>query len=202
MTYNPDSADWDYTPAGTGSNSDSGGREVAFYTDNAKPVYTNSAPVNQVSAGQVQTGPGGGGSGPGAGGVATGAGGGGNGPGSAAVVAGPLKPKLQNTTTKLMVGTDQWEANPYWSNADQWEERYGEPGDWIGGVVVGVADVVHNVRRGAGWLAQEAPRWNGAIPSSIVGPDPVYHNGWVSYDERASWERAPAGSPADQYWSF
>lgn len=130
----------------------------------------------------VSTGGGGGGVGPGSAAVATEKGGGGAGPGSAAVMTGPLEPKMQKTTTKLMVGTDQWDANPYWSNADQWEERYGEPGDWLGGVAVAASDVVWNAGKVLSpyWQAfQEdrlfAPGWGGLV--DLEAPRPGTYDG-------------------------
>ncbi len=39
------------------------------------------------------------------------------------------------------------EVNPNASDASVWEERYGEPGSWVGGVVVGGRDVWHNGKK-------------------------------------------------------
>ncbi|UIB81418.1 hypothetical protein [Flyfo microvirus Tbat2_105] len=38
-----------------------------------------------------------------------------------------------------------------WSDAATWEQRYGEPGSWIGGAVVGGADILDYGRRKSGW---------------------------------------------------
>lgn len=57
------------------------------------------------------------------------------------------------------------EVNPNASDAAVWEERYGEPGSWVGGVVVGGRDVWHNVNRWAdgavksGGAVRNAARW-------------------------------------------
>lgn len=42
-------------------------------------------------------------------------------------------------------------VNKDWSDAATWEQRYGEPGSWIGGVVVGGADMLDYGRRKTGW---------------------------------------------------
>ncbi|KRA66674.1 hypothetical protein [Rhizobium sp. Root651] len=42
-------------------------------------------------------------------------------------------------------------VNKDWSDAATWEERYGEPGSWVGGVVVGGADLLDFGRRKTGW---------------------------------------------------
>ncbi len=57
------------------------------------------------------------------------------------------------------------EVNPNASDAAIWEQRYGEPGSWVGGVVVGGRDVWHNVNRWAdratkpGGAVRKAARW-------------------------------------------
>lgn len=40
------------------------------------------------------------------------------------------------------------EVNPNASDAATWEQRYGEPGSWVGGAVVGARDVGHNIDKG------------------------------------------------------
>ncbi|MGV2110809.1 hypothetical protein ACQZ46_05955 [Agrobacterium salinitolerans] len=42
-------------------------------------------------------------------------------------------------------------VNKDWSDAATWEQRYGEPGSWVGGVVVGGADFLDYGRRKTGW---------------------------------------------------
>lgn len=57
------------------------------------------------------------------------------------------------------------EVNPNASDAAVWEQRYGEPGSWVGGVVVGGRDVWHNANRWAdnavkpGGSVRNAARW-------------------------------------------
>lgn len=54
-------------------------------------------------------------------------------------------------------------VDPNWSDAATWEQRYGEPGSWVGGVVVGGADAWDYTKRkvGAAWNAKPEP--NSAI---------------------------------------
>ena len=57
------------------------------------------------------------------------------------------------------------EVNPNASDASVWEDRYGEPGSWVGGVVVGGRDVWHNAKRWSektvkpGGGVRNAARW-------------------------------------------
>lgn len=57
------------------------------------------------------------------------------------------------------------EVNPNASDAATWEQRYGEPGSWVGGAVVGGRDVWHNFNRWADDQAKpdsalrKAARW-------------------------------------------
>lgn len=55
----------------------------------------------------------------------------------------PLLPVHKGSNTALSVGMP-WVPNPWFSDADQWEQRMGEPGDWFGGLVVAGADLVYN----------------------------------------------------------
>lgn len=40
--------------------------------------------------------------------------------------------------------------NPWWSNATEWGNRYGEPGEWLGGLLTGVADIGYAIDRAVG----------------------------------------------------
>lgn len=128
--------------------------------------------------------------GPGNPGVTTGGGGGGNGPGEASagnkpgagpaapvVTTGPLTVKTKNTATGLQIGLPGgWATNPKWSDTAEWEERYGEPGDWLGGIVTMGVDLGLNLKRfddwskvaideaRAGFWADAAARVNGPLP--------------------------------------
>lgn len=44
----------------------------------------------------------------------------------------------------LKVGGLPWDTNPYFSDSEAFENRYGEPGEWVAGAVNGVADGVWN----------------------------------------------------------
>lgn len=88
-----------------------------------------------------------GGSGPGSAGAAAGSGGRGAGS-KLALSAPPLTMAAKDSGTEIFTGGDWWKSNPWWSDTEEWEARYGEPGDWLGGVVVAGADTFFNVARG------------------------------------------------------
>ncbi|MRG64827.1 hypothetical protein GH789_05965 [Rhizobium pusense] len=56
-------------------------------------------------------------------------------------------------------------VDPNWSDAATWEQRYGEPGSWVGGAVVGAADAWDFANRKAsaftkpGGAVRNAARW-------------------------------------------
>lgn len=55
-------------------------------------------------------------------------------------------------TTPLMIGGNQMRMDRGWSDASQWEERYAEPGEWLGGLLLMGADAWHNAGNGlAAW---------------------------------------------------
>lgn len=138
-----------------GDDRSSPGRGTFVIHDANGPVGVHLAPARQVAAGAVETVPGGAGSGPGAAAVgavvpgvgAAGTRGGGTGPGSSGAVTGPLQPKLKPTHTQLLLGGTGWNHDPDWSDTAEWEERYGEPGDWLGGIVTMGVDLGVNARR-------------------------------------------------------
>lgn len=112
----------------------------------------------------------------------------GNGPGSVAVVGeGVLAPKMKPTFTQLSLGRTGWSHDPDWSDTEEWEARYGEPGDWLGGIVTMGVDLGHNARRvfdqysayvqeqppvrgGSGWERSGAADW-WEQANSPWGPD-------------------------------
>lgn len=181
-TYNPDSAGWDYTP--TRTDSEGNEQSPSFFTDTGKPVYTNQAPVLTNGAGATGVAPSAGkpvSTGPGAAGAETGKA---AGPG---VVEGDLKPVMKPTITQLKLGGDWWVSNPRWSDADEWEGRYAEVGELLGGAAVLGADIGYNARRGVQYLMDNVLPMG--IPSAVREPQPEYSpDGWVSYDEGTSWE--------------
>jgi hypothetical protein len=103
-----------------------------------------------------------GGSGPGAGVVSYGgASPGGAGPGNAAVaqrpgggsltLGGPLSTKIKMTATGGYAGIPVL-PNPFFSDVENWwEPRYGEPGEWLGGIANIAADGVWAAGRFADW---------------------------------------------------
>lgn len=68
----------------------------------------------------------------------------------AAVTSGPgiygtmLTPQFEPTVQQLVVGGTVIEPNPQTSNAEEWEIRYAEPGEFVGGIVVFGSDVGYN----------------------------------------------------------
>lgn len=48
-------------------------------------------------------------------------------------------------------------VNAGWSDAATWEQRYGEPGSWIGGMVVGGADILDFAKRKSRWGEPVSP---------------------------------------------
>lgn len=120
---------------------------VQVLSDASKPQSTTSGPGNAGAAnGPVQT------TGPGAIGAAVGGKLGTAGPGNvsgglAALPQGKLKEVMKPDVTSLKLGGNWWHANPWWSDADEWEGRYAEPGEWLGGVAVLLADTAYNTWR-------------------------------------------------------
>lgn len=72
-------------------------------------------------------------------------------------------PKLTNPTR---AGNDVWHVDPAQPDASAWEDRYGEPGSWIGGVWNFGTDALYNAGRGANraWKAITSPRLSKAPP--------------------------------------
>lgn len=75
---------------------------------------------------------------------------GGSGPGSKLVLfmgEPPLKPKTKDTATGGYAGIEV-HPNRWFSDVEEWwEPRYGEPGEWLGGIVNIGADAVSNTWR-------------------------------------------------------
>lgn len=146
MVYDPDSAGWGYVPSDYRAVSSENPQHAVYVAPPSKP---------QAAAATVSKGPGGGGAGPGSATVknTTAARAAGSGAGSRLVVSmgEALTPSMSTKATELMVGGDWWKSNPWFSNTEEWEARYGEPGDWAGGVVVFGGDVVYNTGRFLDW---------------------------------------------------
>lgn len=72
---------------------------------------------------------------------------GGKGAGSRLTITGPLKPGFKDTATGGYAGV-KFEPNPWFSDVEEWwEPRYGEPGEWLGGIVNIVSDGAFNSAR-------------------------------------------------------
>lgn len=98
------------------------------------------------------------------------------GPGNPFVGPAPLTPGKKDKATGGYAGFEI-HPNPYFSNVeDFWETRYGEPGEWIGGILNVGADLIYN-----------AP---GAINSMGINPStPGLGADW--YSERAGQVKPP-----------
>ncbi|QCS37222.1 hypothetical protein [Tortoise microvirus 71] len=154
-----------------------------------------SGGTGSVSRGHVASGPAAdpvvaGGNGPGAGVANTdGPASGGGGPGSNAVVVGekkpttkpPLKSKLKLDVTEVSIGGDWWQPNPWFSDADQFTQRYGEGevAETLFFLTTTLADVGWNSNRlgqhiGANvYHAEQATsKWLQDAPKRVNGPMP------------------------------
>lgn len=61
-------------------------------------------------------------------------------------VGGPLKPKIEPSVQQMLLGNYLINPNPRTSNAEEWEIRYAEPGEFVGGLVVMGSDIGYNAR--------------------------------------------------------
>lgn len=68
----------------------------------------------------------------------------------------PLEMGHKDSGTNILAGGDWWQGNPWWSDTEEFEARYGEPGDWVGGIVVFGADLTFNAARAVDWLSIDA----------------------------------------------
>lgn len=69
----------------------------------------------------------------------------GTGPGNPFFGAPPMEAGRKDKATGGFAGTEV-HANPYFTNVeDFWEPRYGEPGEWLGGLINIGADAIYNV---------------------------------------------------------
>lgn len=64
---------------------------------------------------------------------------------------GPLRPKMEPTVQELLLGGMKIQPKRNTSNAEEWEIRYAEPGEWVGGIVVMAQDAGHNLALTIGW---------------------------------------------------
>ena len=84
----------------------------------------------------------------------------------ARVKNGTAVPKMAFTSgdapTVSTVGLEDrtgFTSDPGTADAAGWEQRYGEPGDWIGGVYVMGADAIHNAKRALKYANEKTPSW-------------------------------------------
>lgn len=172
------------------------------------PVGIQLAPVQQVAASSVATGPGGGGSGPGSAAVVTAPHGGGSGPGSPGVlqwqeaerIAGvpaslvhqfglpPMEQALNPNVTQVSVGGTWWHSNPWFSDAEEYATRYGE------GELAETAFFLTNV--GADF-AYNAYRFGNAYVSPWVNTSAAHANQWFDEAGRRVTAPIPEQEPVD-----
>lgn len=61
-----------------------------------------------------------------------------------------------------------------WSDASVWGQRYGEPGEWVGGVLVGAADAKHIGEGYARWMWDNPPPADGVMRSTARWLDKAF----------------------------
>ena len=79
---------------------------------------------------------------------------------AAAGVSQTPEVKQAGVTNPSRTGNDWWHVDPVQPDASAWEERYGEPGDWIGGAFNGATDVLYNAPRIEKKLREKYPVLN------------------------------------------
>lgn len=72
---------------------------------------------------------------------------------------GPAMPDLNSQGNDLVFGGNKWHANPGWSSANDVQNRYGEPAEWLYFPFVAGADVYHNAIRTPGSRPVEPWEW-------------------------------------------
>lgn len=94
----------------------------------------------------------------------------------------PLKAAVKDSASGGYAGV-YFEPNPWFSDVQEWwEPRFGEPGEWLGGLVNIAADAVYNTDRLRKFAGDEA--WHGAERG--VG---------AAFDAYRSWGVGGAGDP-------
>lgn len=110
----------------------------------------------------------------------------------------PLKPKIKDTATGGFTGFEV-KGNPWFSDVENFgEPRYGEPGEWLGGILNIGADVFYNLPRA--WEAYDnAPKVPTGTTSTrlleTLAPKP-FAGSWGEPNE----PMAPMGKPGSLNW--
>lgn len=89
-----------------------------------------------------------------------------------------LAASLKDTNTQLAMGPIPHQPNPGWSDTEEWEARYGEPGDWLGGIVTMGVDLGYNAARWIGFDRERAAR---DIRSTAATLPEVVSNGAIDF---------------------
>jgi len=121
----------------------------------------------------------------------------GSGAGAGAVVTPPppLKVVINDEGTGLLLGGNWWKSNPYWSDANEWENRYAEPGEWVGGLALMAADGWYNLQRFDRWrqdtnfiqpILDAAKNWQSGLPGGWATKDADLPQP-LSYPPMSSW---------------
>lgn len=79
---------------------------------------------------------------------------------AAAGVSQTPEVKQPGVTNPAPTGTPWWHVDPAQPDASAFEERYGEPGDWVGGVWNAGVDALHNAKRAEKELRKRYPVLN------------------------------------------
>lgn len=96
----------------------------------------------------------------------------------------PQTPTVEQPTITNPLPTSWGVAvNPDLMDANAWEQRYGEPGDWIGGVLTMAGDGLSAIRRGQLSLMREADkrikRASETAKKYKAPPDPYYNKMYI-----------------------
>lgn len=109
----------------------------------------------------------------------------GGGPGNPG--AGPLRPNLEPEVTQVMIGGDWWEPNPWFSDADQFTQRYGE------GELAETAFFVTTLGADIVWNS-------GRLGSVVIGPTIDRFSRELEQAAGLTEPMAPMGRPASLNW--
>lgn len=81
-----------------------------------------------------------------------------------------LTPKMEMSVQEMLVDGYRINANPRTSNAEEWEIRYAEPGEWVGGIVVMASDAWYNTKQAlADWSSVANAKGNSWSSATKAG---------------------------------